>query len=88
MISEERADRLESKVDRLTEAVQKLVLVEERQLTQGQRIGDVEKDIEAIKTKVELVDKKVDSWINRGVGVWAAAGVLITLVSLYFAGKV
>ena len=34
--------RLESKVDKLTDAVGKLILFEERQATQGERIGSVE----------------------------------------------
>jgi hypothetical protein len=31
-------------------------------------------------TAIHKTDRKVDQWINRGIGVWAAAAVLFTLV--------
>jgi len=37
--------RLEGKVDKLGDAVQKLILVEERQANQGERIGRVEQRV-------------------------------------------
>jgi hypothetical protein len=37
--------RLENKVDKLTDAVMRLVLIEERQTTQGERIGACEAKI-------------------------------------------
>ena len=75
--------RLEDKVDRLAAAIEKLVLIEERQATQGSRLGAVEQRCAAIETSVINVDRKVDQWVNRGIGVWAIAGVLFALVSLY-----
>lgn len=68
--------RLEHKVDKLTDAVSKLVLIEERQVVQGQRVGALEQRVAALETAVAVVDKKVDQWVNRGIGVWALAGVL------------
>jgi hypothetical protein len=72
--------RLESKVDKLTDAVGKLILFEERQANQGARIGDVETKIEVHDVHLQRIDKKVDQWVNRGVGVWAAAAVVFALV--------
>jgi len=72
--------RLESKVDKLTDAVGKLILFEERQANQGARIGDVETKIGIHDAALQRVDKKVDQWVNRGVGVWAAAAVVFALV--------
>ena len=68
--------RLERKVDLLSEAVSKLVLIEERQVTQGQRIGAVEQRCAAIEAAQLAIDRKVDQWINRGVGVWAVVATL------------
>jgi uncharacterized coiled-coil protein SlyX len=81
--------RIEEKVDKLTDAVMRLVLVEERQANQGQRIGAVEQRVASTETSIGKVDSKVDKWINRGIGVWALAAVLFALVQLgaKFAGK-
>jgi hypothetical protein len=71
--------RLEAKVDKLTDAVMRLVLIEERQTTQGERIGACETKIAVNEAAIVKTDRKVDQWINRGVGVWLAALVLFTL---------
>jgi low affinity Fe/Cu permease len=72
--------RLEEKVDRLTEAINKLVLIEERQSNHSERLGKVENSIAAHSASIHLVDAKLDKWINRGIGVWAFAGVVFILV--------
>jgi hypothetical protein len=72
--------RLENKVDKLTDAVGKLILFEERQANQGERIGAVEGKISVHDVHLQRIDKKVDQWVNRGVGVWAAAAVVFALV--------
>lgn len=75
--------RLEDKVDKITEALNKLVLVEERQTNQGIRIGELEKEIAILKNTILVNDKKVDQWINRGIGVWAAAGVVFAIFQFF-----
>lgn len=72
--------RLESKVDKLTDAVGKLILFEERQATQGERIGSVEIKLGMHDVSLQRVDRKIDQWVNRGIGVWAAAAILFALV--------
>lgn len=72
--------RLESKVDKLTDAITKLVLVEERQANQGERIGKCEAAIAVHDSAINKTDRVLHQWINRGIGVWAAAAVLFTLV--------
>jgi uncharacterized coiled-coil protein SlyX len=72
--------RLERKVDKLTDAVTRLILIEERQSSQGERIGKCESSIAVHETMIHKTDRKVEQWINRGIGVWAAAIVLFTLV--------
>jgi len=67
--------RLESKVDKLTDAVGKLILFEERQATQGERIGSMEGKISVHDVHLQRIDKKVDQWVNRGVGIWAAVAI-------------
>ena len=72
--------RIESKVDKLTDAVTRLILLEERQTNQGERIGNVEARSSVLENGLHRTDRKIDQWINRGVGVWAAAAVIFTLV--------
>lgn len=72
--------RLEGKVDKLADAVMKLVLVEERQTNQGERIGKAEQRISALEATTIRTDRTVQMWVNRGIGVWALAVVIFTLV--------
>lgn len=72
--------RLESKVDKLTDAVTRLILIEERQSSQGERIGKCESSLAVHDQAIHKTDRKVDQWINRGIGVWAAAGVIFAIV--------
>lgn len=70
--------RLEQKVDRLTDAIQRLIIIEERQSTMGERIGSLESKAAVNENFLHRVDRKVDQWVNRGIGVWAVAVVLLT----------
>lgn len=87
--------RLEKKMDRLGEAVGKLIIVEERQSNQSIAIAEIranhekdkielQKDIEANAKAIAVTEKKVDQWINRGIGVWAVALVLFALLEAYY----
>lgn len=78
--SHEDFNRLEAKVDKLTDAVMRLVLIEERQTTQGERIGALESKTAVTEAAVHKVDTKVERWINRGIGAWAVAAIVFTLV--------
>lgn len=84
-VSQEDFNRLEAKVDKLTDAISKLILFEERQATQGERIGKCETKIAIVEQQVARVDVKVERWVNRGVGVWALAVSLFALIQ--FASK-
>jgi predicted anti-sigma-YlaC factor YlaD len=74
--------RLERKMDQLTDAVSKLILIEERQMTQAHRISDVEARQEEADKAQRATDAKVERWINRGVGMWAVVVVLFAGVGL------
>jgi len=75
--------RLESKVDKLTDAVGKLILFEERQANQGTRIGAVEAQLSVNEAMLHRTDRKIDQWVNRGMGVWAAAAVLFSFIQFW-----
>lgn len=72
--------RLEGKVDKLADAVTKLVLVEERLSNQGERIGRVEQRVAIAETAHNKLDRKVEMWVNRGIGVWGLAVTLFAIV--------
>lgn len=83
MVDSTDFERLEAKVDKLTEAMTKLVLFEERQANQGERIGRVEAAMAVATSKISDVDKKVEQWVNRGIGVWVMAGVVFAAIQFF-----
>ena len=74
--------RIESKVDKLTDAVTRLILVEERQAAQGVRIGSLEQKSIELNRDIIDVDRKVDRWVNMGVGAWALLATLYAVAEL------
>lgn len=78
--SQEDFVRLEHKVDKLTDAVLRLVLLEERQTAQGERIGAAEQRIAISESTLNRVDAKVERWVNRGIGAWGIAMVLFAVI--------
>lgn len=73
-------ERLETKLDRLADAVSRLVVIEERQSSQGQRTGALEQRMSTVEEHSRNVDKKLDQWVNRGVGMWAIVCLAATAV--------
>lgn len=72
--------RLEGKVDKLADAVTKLVLVEERLSNQGERIGRVEQRVSVVETHTQKLDRRLEMWVNRGIGVWGLAVTLFAII--------
>ena len=71
--------RLETKLDRMAETVEKLVLIEERQSADrlkiqenSKKIDDVEDDFEVqvkiLEEDVRRIERKVDRWLNMILG--------------------
>lgn len=91
-ITEERAARIEDKIDELTKAIQKLILIDERQMEHGKRVGaleercaDLEKQVMAaesvLNTKVAAVKATVDK------AIWMGTGMAIVLTILWGLGQ-
>lgn len=72
--------RLENKVDKLADAIQRLILIEERQSSQGERIGKAEAQLAVHEAAVHRIDRKVEMWVNRGIGVWTVAVFLFAVL--------
>lgn len=79
---EKDLQRIEEKVDKLTEAVTRLILVEERQTAQGVRLGEVEKRISSTEATVVQVERRMERWINFGAGAWALALVIFAVAQV------
>ena len=71
---------IERRLDRLADAVEKLVLIEERQTAQGARIALMEARQSMQEIAQRATDAKVDMWINRGIGAWALAATLFAIL--------
>lgn len=74
--------RLETKVDKLTDAVTRLILIEERQSSQGERIGKCETQIAVHDAAILKTDRVLHQWINRGIGVWVAATAVFAIIQV------
>lgn len=80
MTEDHNLSSIERRLDRLADAVEKLVLIEERQSAQGVRIGAVEERVITVEAAQRATDKKVDMWINRGIGAWAITATLFAVL--------
>jgi hypothetical protein len=74
--------RIEAKVDTLSDAVVRLILIEERQQNQAGRIQEVEAKIAAHASAFTALNAKVESWMNKFLGVGLALGAVYTLIKL------
>jgi len=79
-MTDEDFRRLESKVDKLTDAVTRLILIEERQSSQGERIGKLETNHASLATAQTKTERTLQMWVNRGVGVWVAVGIAAAVI--------
>jgi len=82
-MEETSLSRIERQIDRLAEAVEKLVLIEERQRTQDARISLAEGRITVVEVAQRSTEAKVDMWINRGIGAWAIAATLFAALKTF-----
>jgi hypothetical protein len=69
-------ERLERKVDTLLDAVTKLVLFEERQTVQSSAIS-------RLTERLDIIERSLDKWIQRGIGAWAIVLVGWTVLQAY-----
>lgn len=82
-ISEDRADKMEQKIDTLIVAVNRLAIIDERQIESGRRVGLIEDRLAKLEAKQDAAEKKLDRWINMGVGIWGFVGFGIILYQTF-----
>lgn len=82
-ISEDRADRIEDKVDTLISAVNRLAIIDERQMETGRRMGLLEEKVAKLESEVRKSEQKLDKWINMGVGAWGFVGFIFAMYQTF-----
>lgn len=71
--------RLESKVDKLAEALNELIILNERQIVMQERIAKLEEADSRHSNRIIEIDQKLNKWINMGVGGWGVVMVIYTI---------
>lgn len=82
-ISDERANRIEKKLDGLAEAVNRLIIIDERQTTHSNRLTVVEAQLAELEKAHIRLHGLVNKWIWFGSG---SIAVLTAVFSLIQAG--
>jgi len=82
MVTETDLKRLEDKLDKLTDAVMRLVILEERQTHQTEQIAKLNETCAQQQTQINYVDRRLEKWINRGIGAWGLASAVYLAVEL------
>lgn len=88
MGDEHRFDRLESKIDKLTDAVTEIARVEEKLLANDKRLDRLENQLDKMDTEIQ----NISDLTKRNAGVasfadklfWSLAIALISLVTFLF----
>lgn len=87
MVDKEDFARLEDKVDNLASALGKLILFDDRQVRQGERIGTLETKVEVnyneLEKKYTQLHDTVMKCINYGLGVFGTVSMLIALYKTF-----
>lgn len=74
--------RLEAKVDKLTDAVMRLVILEERQTHTTEALHQLRVDQTATDLNLRKLERSHEKWINRGIGAWGLACAIYATVEL------
>lgn len=79
--------RLETKLDKLTEAVMRLVVLEERQIHTTEMLRELQVSQAVTDENLRKLEKSQEKWINRGIGAWAVACILWAAIELFIKTK-
>lgn len=78
-------ERLEGTVNKIADAVSRLVLLEERQSVQRHDFESLREEMDGERDERLKVSQRLDKWINMGVGAWAVVVAVFTiLTTVYF----
>lgn len=74
--------RLEAKVDKLTDAVMRLVILEERQTHTTETLHQLQVNQTAVDINLRKLERSHEKWVNRGIGAWGLACAIYAIVEL------
>ena len=77
--SDERAQRIEDQLKELTAAIQKLILIDERQMRQGERLGSLEDRVGDLQGQILTLKAQLDKWVWFGTGAWSVLTILFVV---------
>lgn len=86
-MAEDRFDRLEGKIDKLTDAVARLVVIEERQSNQAARVVALETLTDKHGTRLTELEHSAIRWQNRALGIVMVLGLVWQLGVQWISGK-
>lgn len=73
--------RIEKQLERLTEAVTRLVIIEERQRTTDTRLDKIDALLQKQDDRIQTNEKTISRFFNIGMGAWATAMMLWALLN-------
>lgn len=79
-VPEDRVQRLEDKLDEINSSLQKLILIDERQMRQGERLGTIEERMSKIEMAHLQLNATVSKWIWFGTGIVTSLTITFSLV--------
>lgn len=82
------AQRIESQLEQLTEAVKTLILVEERQSVQAVQIEETREAVKKAESELLEMKLQMERWQSRGMAVVTIIAVLWTVLNSPIAGKI
>lgn len=80
---QEDINRLESKIDKLAEAVHRLVLVEDRQIRTNARLDKIETDLVQAFNMTRAIEKRVDTHASYGKSAAAIFTAALSVLGIF-----
>lgn len=74
--------RLEAKLDKLTDAVMRLVVLEERQTHTTEMLHQLQVVQATTAANFRQLERNHEKWVNRGIGAWGLACLTYALMEL------
>lgn len=75
---------IDARLTRIEDLLSMVVRMEERQVVMSKRFDESEKYAHDTRDLLSAIEKKVDMWIARGVGLWIGVSTLgLTLWTMY-----
>jgi len=83
VVNSEDFIRLERKVDKLIDNMQMVAVLSSNHMNLDKDFSELKVTVSNSRLEHYQLERKVDQWINRGIGVWAVALVLFALFQAF-----